>query len=98
MKIQWLITSILLLLSFFAFLSFNKNGEIIKSMGGEVQKCTALSGGKPNPLSHATIKTRQGNYIIAALDNCKAGSTVTILIKRGALYFNTVYAAENNRH
>ena len=98
MNTQWLITSLLLLLSCFALLSFNKNGEVLTSMTGEVQNCSALSGGNGNALAHATIKTQQGNYIIAALNNCKAGTTVTVFIKRGALYFNTVYAAENHRH
>ena len=98
MKTQWLITSLLLLLGFFALLSFNKNGEILKRMAGQVQKCNALSGGNANALSHATIKTEQGNYIIATLNNCTSGAEVTVLIKRGALYFNTVYAAQNNYH
>ena len=98
MKIQWLITSLFLLLGFFALLSFNKNGEILKSMAGQVQKCGALSGGNANALSHATIKTEQGNYIIATLNNCTPDSKVTVLIKRGALYFNTVYAAANHHH
>lgn len=98
MKTQWLITSLFLLLSFFALLSFNKNGEILKSMAGQVQKCNALSGGNANALSHATIKTEQGNYIIAALNNCKPDSMVTVFIRRGALYFNTVYDAANHRH
>ena len=38
-------------------------------------------------------KDENGNYIIASVKPCSPGSKVTVLIKRGALYFNTVFAA-----
>ncbi len=101
-KIGLLVSAILLLLCFFAALSFFKSGEVIKTMAGKVQRCEVLGGGKVKSLSnteshaifHATIKAKNGSYIIANLEDCRSGMDVNILIKRGALYFNTLYAAE----
>ena len=63
-------------------------------MKGEVQRCEILGGSKVEPLTHATIKSENGSYIIASLNGCDPGIAVIIIIKRGALYFNTVYTAE----
>ena len=89
----WL-SGVFLILCFFAILSFAKNGEVLRTMRGEVQKCEALGEGKMGSLTHATIKSETGSYIIASLIGCRPGAEVTIVIKRGALYFNIVYAAE----
>lgn len=89
----WL-SGVFLILCFFAILSFAKNGEILGTMTGEVQKCEVLGEAKMGSLTHATIKSETGSYIIASLVSCSPGAEVTIVIKRGALYFNTVYAAE----
>ena len=63
-------------------------------MKGEVQRCEVLGGVKIESFSHATIRAENGSYVIASLENCSPGKKVKVLIKRGALYFNTVYAAE----
>lgn len=96
LKLRWAILGTLLLLCFFAALSFNKSGETLATLKGEVTKCAVLSGATTQPIFHATIKDEKGNYVIASLKHCKPQAEVTILIKRGAVYFNTVYAAENN--
>ena len=93
-NMRWLISGTLLLLGFFAILSFNKNGEVLSVMSGEVQRCETLGGSQTESMSHATIKTDNGSYIIARLGSCSPGVKVSVLIRRGALYFNTVYAAE----
>ena len=67
-------------------------------MARERQNCNALSDGNVNALSHAIIKTEQGNYTIASLNNFKPRSMVTVFIRRGVFYFNTVFAADNNPH
>lgn len=64
-------------------------------MGGEVKKCDILGEDNMQSLTHATIRSETGSYIIASLNDCSPGAEVTIVVKRGALYFNTVYAAES---
>ena len=96
LKLRWAILGALLLLSLFATLSFTKNGETLATLKGEVTICAVLSGATTEPIFHATIKDEKGNYVIASLKHCKPKAEVTILIQRGAVYFNTVYAADNN--
>jgi len=94
--IALLFATTLLLLCGFALLSFSHSGEILKTGEGTVYQCAQLSGANTTSLFHATIEDKSGAFIIASLKDCKPGAKVTVLIKRGALYFNTVYAAENN--
>lgn len=63
-------------------------------MNGEVQKCETLGKEQTKTFVHATIRSEQSAYIIAKLNNCRPGQDVKIIVKRGALYFNTVYFAE----
>ena len=93
-KLRLWLSGVFLILCVFAILSFVKSGEVLRTMRGEVQNCEVLGEEKMGSLSHATIKSDAGNYIIASLTDCSPGAEVTILIKRGALYFNIVYAAE----
>lgn len=83
-----------LLLGIYATLCIIKKGERLDVMIGEVQQCDTLMGSTLEGMSHATIKTQDGNYIIATLRNCAVGLTTEIYINRGALYFNTVYTTE----
>ena len=85
----------LALLCLFAALSFTKSGEVLAVMAGDVQKCEVLGGGTAEKLSHATIKSKNGSYIISSLRDCRPGAEVNIFIKRGALFFNTIYTADN---
>ncbi len=70
---------------------------------GVTEKCATLGGslgvssgkGQAEAISHATIKTEAGAYIIAGISGCKQGAAVNVFINRGALYFNSVYSAEN---
>jgi len=82
-------------LCLFAVLCFTKRGDVLEVMQGDVQKCEVLGGGAAGKLSHATIKSKNGSYIISSLRDCNPGAEVNIMIKRGALFFNTIYAAEN---
>lgn len=90
-----IIVGVLALLCLFAALSFTNSGEVLQVMSGDVQKCEVLGGSAVEKISHATIKSEDGSYIISSLRHCKPGATVNIFIKRGALFFNTLYAAEN---
>jgi hypothetical protein len=90
-----MILGALALLCLFAALSFTKSGEVLEVMTGDVQKCEVLGGGTVKTLSHATIKSNNGSYIISSLRDCNPGAEVNIFIKRGALFFNTIYTAEN---
>lgn len=92
---RWIISGAALLLIAFTALSMSKRGETLQELSGEVKKCSVLGGGNNKAqLSHATIKVDDGRYIIASLKNCSPNRKVTVLIKRGELFFNTVYAAE----
>ncbi len=82
-----------LIICAFAVLSFCKQGEVVDRMVGSVERCERL-GGAAESLFHATIKADSGSYIIAKLPGCEVGAEVTILVKRGALFFNTVFAAQ----
>ncbi len=82
-----------LIICAYAVLSFSKKGEVVGTMVGNVERCERL-GGAAESLSHATIKADSGRYIIAKLPGCEVGADVTILVKRGALFFNTVFAAQ----
>jgi len=83
-----------LLVGIYATACVIKNGERLDVIVGEVQQCDTLMGSTLKEMSHATIKTESGDYVIATLRNCAAGLTTEIYINRGALYFNTVYATE----
>ncbi len=91
---RWIILGSLLFLGLYAVLCMSKHGERLDIIAGEVQQCDTLGGGKIEGMSHATIKTEDGSYIISTLRNCQAGIKTEIYINRGALYFNTVYATE----
>jgi hypothetical protein len=84
----------MLLLVIFTALCISKSGEILEVMAGEVKKCETLGGGNIEGMSHATIKVENGSYIISSLRSCKPGKITEIYVKRGVLYFNTVYATE----
>jgi hypothetical protein len=91
---RWTILGSLLLLGVFTTLCISKSGEILEVMAGEVQKCETLGGGNIEGMSHATIKVDDGSYIISSLRSCNPGARTEIYVKRGALYFNSVYATE----
>lgn len=93
-NIRWVIVSVILLLSLYATVSISRSGETIKIIQGEVKKCNLLGGGKEESIPHATIKTEMGSYLISSLKGCNPGEKVNVFIKRGALYFNTIYVAE----
>lgn len=95
-SLRHVLTGALLLLCFYAMLSFYKSGEVLSTMAGKVQRCEVL-GGASESRYHATIQAENGSYLIASLKSCSQGMEVRILIKRGALYFNTLYAAEETR-
>jgi hypothetical protein len=91
---RWIIVGFLLILGFYTTLCISKRGEVLNVIAGEVQKCDTLGGAKMEGISHATIKTENGKYIISSLRNCIRGMSAEIYVKRGALYFNSVYASE----
>ena len=91
---RWIIVSFLLILGFYTALCISKSGEVLEVIAGEVQKCDTLGGATMEGVSHATIKTENGKYIISSLKNCIPATSTEIYLKRGALYINTVYASE----
>ncbi len=91
-----IIFSIVIILCLFAALSSAKRGEILQVKAGVIEKCDTLSGGQGQSMTHATIKDEDGNYVIASLQPCIPDANVSLFIKRGALYFNTVFAAKPN--
>ena len=93
MKLRLALLATALLIAAYAALSFYKSGEVLGSVAGRVERCERLGGAAQN-LFHATIKAEDGRYMIAKLPGCQPGAEVTILLKRGALFFNTVFAAE----
>jgi len=97
LKMYGIIASIILLLLSFTVFAMMKEGETLRVMGGQVQRCESLGGGKMESIQHATIRAEDGSYVIASLKNCRADAEVSILIKRGILYFNTVFAAEGTQ-
>lgn len=93
MKPALTLLAILLLLAGYAVLAYQSRGEVLHSQQGRVEQCVRL-GGSGGVRFHATIKAENGSYVIAELPDCRADSAVTVLTRRGALYFNTVYAAQ----
>lgn len=93
-KLRWIIIITALFLSAYLAICIRSNGETLQVLSGVVEKCDLLGGSGATPVSHATIKTETGGYIISSVSECGPGARVNIYIKRGALYFNTVYAAE----
>ena len=91
---RWIILFLLLLMGLYATLCISKSGERLEVITGKVQSCDTLGGGKIEGISHATIKTNSGHYIISPLRNCSPRMKVEVYLNRGALYFNTVYATE----
>ncbi len=65
-------------------------------MGGVVEKCDYLGGSKTASISHATIKTDAGNYVISSMSGCSRGAKVKVYVNRGILFFNSRYAAEKD--
>ncbi len=90
---------VLILLGSYISVCVSSNGETLKVIKGVTEKCVTLGGSlggdQTDSISHATIKTEAGAYIIAGISECKQGAAVNVFINRGALYFNSVYAAEN---
>lgn len=84
----------ILILGVYVAICIIANGETLKVMTGVIEKCAVLGGKSAEAHSHATIKTRSGSYLISSVSNCSVGSDVTIYVKRGILYFNTIYVAE----
>ncbi|MFT5574763.1 MAG: hypothetical protein ACI89D_000274 [Bermanella sp.] len=84
-----------LLLGSYAVMCIHSSGETLKVMKGVIEKCEFLGGGTSKSISHATIKTETGSYIISSVSECSPGAEVNIFINRGILYFNSIYAAEN---
>ena len=93
----WLI-GITLLLGFYAALCFATKGELLEEISGRVEYCNVLNQGRKDPVTHATIKTKTNSFVIAPLDHCQSDLEVTVMVKRGALFFNTVYSAEHQKH
>ncbi|GEM_PF-819384 len=77
-----------------AWIAARHNGEILSVARGEIQKCEYLGGGKSESLPHATIKTESGDYLVSKFAHCRAGIDVNVFVRRGMLYFNTRYSAE----
>ena len=63
-------------------------------MNGVIEKCAVLDSKRAELISHATIKTSSGNYIISSVQACRVGAEVNVFVQRGVLYFNSVYVAE----
>ena len=83
-----------LLLCFFTALCIGKKGEVLGIMSGIVQKCETLGKSNAKVISHATIKLENDSYVISSLKDCNRDMAVNVYVKRGALYFNTLYATE----
>jgi hypothetical protein len=83
-----------LVLGFYAVLCIGKKGEVLGLMSGIVQRCETLGKSSAEVMSHATIKLENGSYVISSLKDCNRDMTVSVYVKRGALYFNTLYATD----
>jgi len=94
MKFIWAFIATLILLITFAVVAATKSGEQLAVMPGQIQSCAQLGGDNSRSIIHATIKTRSNSYLVAVFQNCRAGTRVNVITRRGALYFNTVYVAE----
>jgi len=94
MKFIWALVATLSALITFALVAANKSGEALAVMPGHIQDCAQLGGDNTASLVHATIKTQSNNYLVAVFQNCRVGIKVNVITRRGALYFNTVYEAE----
>ena len=93
MKFAYSLLAVALLLMGYGTLAYLKSGEVLHRQAGVVTQCVRL-GGADSARFHATIKTESGSYIIAELADCRADRAVSVLTRRGALYFNTVYSAQ----
>ncbi len=87
-----------LLLSCYGALCMYSKGETLAVKQGIIEKCELLGGGQSELISHATIRTESGAYLISSITDCETGAAVNIFIKRGILYFNSVFAAEKAWH
>ena len=93
MKFAYSLLAIAVLLIGYGTLAWQNSGEVLHTQAGVVKQCVRL-GGADSARFHATIKTDSGSYIIADLPDCRADRDVSVLTRRGALYFNTVYSAQ----
>lgn len=93
-KLLWLVLGVALFFFSYAMLAIDKNGEILKVIKGDIQGCEYLAGGGIEPMPHATIKTENDTYVTTIFQDCRSGTKVNVFVKRGILYFNTVYIAE----
>lgn len=93
-KLRWTVIIMSLFLGSYAVLCIQSSGEVLKVIGGVVEKCDHLGGSKTTSISHATIKTDAGNYVISSMSGCSPGAKVNVYINRGILYFNSRYAAK----
>lgn len=93
-KLRWIFLLVIFLLGSYVALCVYGSGKTLKVMEGVVEHCGLLGGNNIQIISHATIKTELGAYIISSLSECRSGAAVTISVKRGILFFNSIYAAE----
>jgi hypothetical protein len=91
---RWFIISFIVLIGFFTLLCINKKGEVLEQLVGDVQRCEMLGGSQQDDVAHATIKIPNGSYVISGLKNCEEGTTTSIYLRRGALYFNSQYTTQ----
>ncbi len=93
MKFAYSLLAVAVLLVGYGTLAYLKRGEVLHTQPGVVTQCVRL-GGADSSRFHATIKAASGSYLIAELADCRADREVSVLTRRGALYFNTVFNAE----
>lgn len=93
MSLRLSLVLVILLLMAYGVLCYVKAGEVLQTQSGQVARCEQL-GGARDKVYHATVRTEKGSYLIAKLATCQPDTVIKVLVKRGALYFNTVYVAE----
>lgn len=84
----------LMLLSFYIVICIRSSGDTLEQMTGVIEQCVILGGNTRDRLSHATIKVDSGSYLISSVSECRVGERINVFVKRGMLYFNSIYVAE----
>ena len=92
MSLRYSLIGSMLILIAYGVLCYMKAGEVLQSQLGTIVRCEQLAGAT-DTVYHATVRTEHGQYLIAKLTDCQSSESINVLVKRGALFFNTVYEA-----
>jgi hypothetical protein len=93
--LYWLALWAIILIAFYSLYQLNYSGKTLATYTGKIDSCIDIGGGRSGYTHHAYVNLQNGSKVKVLFYKCRKGRNVKVHEKRGILYFNTVYTAEN---